>query len=277
VTRRRPAVAWTPAVRPVRGAHYCRSVTEPTTTALRADGRRPDQLRPVTITRNWLDSAEGSVLVEFGGTRVLCAASFTEGVPRWKKGSGQGWVTAEYAMLPRSTNTRSERESVKGRIGGRTHEISRLIGRSLRAVTDVKALGENTVVLDCDVLQADGGTRTAAITGAWVALADAVAWATAKGLVSAARPVLRDSVAAVSVGIIGGIPMLDLPYSEDVRADTDMNVVVTGSGGFVEVQGTAEQTPFDRTELDVLLDLAVSGIVVLTELQTQALAVGGRG
>src|SRR5665811_1490102 len=149
-------------------------IRDSTTTALRVDGRRPDQLRPVTITRNWLDSAEGSVLVEFGRTRVLCAASFTEGVPRWKKGSGQGWVTAEYAMLPRSTSTRSERESVKGRIGGRTHEISRLIGRSLRAVTDVKALGENTVVLDCDVLQADGGTRTAAITGAYVALADAI-------------------------------------------------------------------------------------------------------
>jgi ribonuclease PH len=238
-------------------------VTEPTTHALRADGRRPDELRPVTITRNWLDSAEGSVLVEFGRTRVLCAAS------------GQGWVTAEYAMLPRATSTRSDRESVKGRIGGRTHEISRLIGRSLRAVTDVKALGENTVVLDCDVLQADGGTRTAAITGAWVALADAVAWATARGIVSASRPVLRDSVAAVSVGIIDGIPMLDLPYTEDVRAETDMNVVVTGAGAFVEVQGTAEQAPFDRAELDVLLDLAVGGISRLTLLQNEAL--GGRG
>jgi ribonuclease PH len=250
-------------------------VTESTTNVLRADGRRPDELRPVTITRNWLDSAEGSVLVEFGRTRVLCAASFTEGVPRWKKGSGQGWVTAEYAMLPRATTTRSDRESVKGRIGGRTHEISRLIGRSLRAVTDVKALGENTVVLDCDVLQADGGTRTAAITGAWVALADAVAWATAKGIVSASRPVLRDSVAAVSVGIIDGVPMLDLPYTEDVRAETDMNVVVTGAGTFVEVQGTAEQAPFDRRELDVLLDLAVGGISRLTLLQNEAL--GGRG
>ena len=169
-------------------------------TVLRADGRRPDELRPVTLTRSWLDAAEGSVLVEFGRTRVLCAASFTEGVPRWKKGSGAGWVTAEYAMLPRATSTRSDRESVKGRIGGRTHEISRLIGRSLRAVIDVKALGENTIVLDCDVLQADGGTRTAAITGAYVALADAVAWAKENGKVGAGRQVLTDSVAAVSVG-----------------------------------------------------------------------------
>jgi len=240
----------------------------------RADGRRPDELRPVTITRNWLTSAEGSVLVEFGGTRVLCAASFTEGVPRWKKGSGQGWVTAEYAMLPRATNTRSERESVKGRIGGRTHEISRLIGRSLRAVTDVAALGENTIVLDCDVLQADGGTRTAAITGAWVALADAVAWAVRQGIVAPERRVLRDSVAAVSVGIVDGVPVLDLPYVEDVRAETDMNVVVTGGGQFVEVQGTAEQAPFDRAELDVLLDLALGGAARLAEIQRAALAEG---
>ena len=239
--------------------------------APRADGRRPDELRPVTITRSWLATAEGSVLVEFGGTRVLCAASFTEGVPRWKKGSGQGWVTAEYAMLPRATSTRSDRESVKGRIGGRTHEISRLIGRSLRAVTDVAALGENTIVLDCDVLQADGGTRTAAITGAWVALADAVAWATDRGIVPAGRRVLTDSVAAVSVGIVDGVPMLDLPYVEDVRAETDMNVVVTGGGHFVEVQGTAEQTPFDRSELDTLLDLALGGTSRLAELQRAAL------
>ncbi len=184
-------------------------------------------------------------------------------------------MTAEYAMLPRATDTRSERESVRGRIGGRTHEISRLIGRSLRAVTDVKALGENTIVLDCDVLQADGGTRTAAITGAYVALADAVAWATTKGLVKGSHPVLTDSVAAVSVGIVDGIPLLDLPYTEDVRAETDMNVVVTGSGRFVEVQGTAEQTPFDRSELDTLLNLAVAGIARLTELQAAAL--GGQG
>ena len=239
--------------------------------ALRADGRHPDQLRPVTLTRHWLDEAEGSVLVEFGRTRVLCVASFTEGVPRWKKGSGAGWVTAEYAMLPRATGTRSDRESVKGRIGGRTHEISRLIGRSLRAVIDVKALGENTIVLDCDVLQADGGTRTAAITGAYVALADAVAWGIANGKIKSREPVIRDSVAAVSVGIIDGVPMLDLPYVEDVRAETDMNVVVTGRGQFVEVQGTAEQTPFDRAELDALLDLALAGTAELALAQVRAL------
>lgn len=239
--------------------------------ALRADGRNPDQLRPVALTRHWLDEAEGSVLVEFGRTRVLCVASFTEGVPRWKKGSGAGWVTAEYAMLPRATGTRSDRESVKGRIGGRTHEISRLIGRSLRAVIDVKALGENTIVLDCDVLQADGGTRTAAITGAYVALADAVAWGLANGKIKSKEPVLKDSVAAVSVGIIDGVPMLDLPYVEDVRAETDMNVVVTGRGHFVEVQGTAEQAPFDRAELDALLDLALAGTTELALAQARAL------
>jgi ribonuclease PH len=239
----------------------------------RADGRAPDQLRPVTITRGWLDAAEGSVLVEFGRTRVLCAASFTEGVPRWRKGSGEGWVTAEYAMLPRSTSTRSDRESVKGRIGGRTHEISRLIGRSLRAIIDVSALGENTIVLDCDVLQADGGTRTAAITGAYVALADAVAWGQRHGHVkSGGKPVLTDSVAAVSVGIVDGVPVLDLPYVEDVRAETDMNVVATGSGSFVEVQGTAEHAPFDRSELDAMLDLALAGTTELTQVQKAALA-----
>lgn len=243
-----------------------------TTPALRADGRRPDELRPVTLTRRFLDAGEGSVLVEFGGTKVLCVASFTEGVPRWRKGSGEGWVTAEYAMLPRATTTRSDRESVKGRVGGRTQEISRLIGRSLRAVVDVSALGENTIVLDCDVLQADGGTRTAAITGAYVALADAVAWATEQRIVKAGRTVLRDSVAAVSVGIVDGVPVLDLPYVEDVRAETDMNVVVTGSGAFVEVQGTAEHAPFDRRELDALLGLAVAGGAQLTALQQAALA-----
>ncbi|NMR21089.1 ribonuclease PH [Cellulomonas fimi] len=248
-------------------------MTTPTTdTSARSDGRRPDELRPVTITRRWLDAGEGSVLVEFGGTKVLCVASFTEGVPRWKKGSGQGWVTAEYAMLPRATSTRSDRESVKGRVGGRTHEISRLIGRSLRAVVDVSALGENTLVLDCDVLQADGGTRTAAITGAWVALADAVAWGQRRGAIKGSRPVLRDSVAAVSVGIVDGVPVLDLPYVEDVRAETDMNVVVTGSGLFVEVQGTAEQAPFDRRELDAMLELAAAGTTELTRLQQLALA-----
>jgi len=236
----------------------------------RIDGRAPDQLRPVTFSRGWLDHAEGSVLVEFGRTRVLCAASVTEGVPRWRKGSGLGWVTAEYAMLPRSTNTRSDRESVKGRVGGRTHEISRLVGRSLRAAIDYKALGENTIVLDCDVLQADGGTRTAAITGAYVALADAVAWLRGRG--SLVGEPLTTSVAAVSVGIVGGEPMLDLCYEEDVRADTDMNVVMTGGGAFVEVQGTAEAEPFDRPLLDSLLDLATTGCARLTELQQAALA-----
>ena len=239
---------------------------------VRADGRTPDQLRPVTITRGWTENAEGSVLVEFGRTRVLCTASFTAGVPRWKKGSGEGWVTAEYAMLPRATNERSQRESVKGKIGGRTHEISRLIGRALRAVVDVSALGENTIVLDCDVLQADGGTRTAAITGAYVALADAVAWGTRQGHVTGGTQVLTGSVAAVSVGIIDGTPMLDLPYVEDVRAETDMNVVTTGTGTFVEVQGTAEHAPFDRAELDALLDLAVAGTADLTRFQSEALA-----
>ena len=203
---------------------------------------------------------------------MLCVASFTEGVPRWKKGSGEGWVTAEYAMLPRATSTRSERESVKGRVGGRTHEISRLVGRSLRAIIDIAALGENTVVLDCDVLQADGGTRTASITGAYVALADAVAWAATRGLVRAGADVLHDSVSAVSVGIIDGVPMLDLPYVEDVRAETDMNVVVTGAGRFVEVQGTAEHAPFDRDELNALLDLALGGNARLAALQAEALA-----
>ena len=196
----------------------------------RTDGRTADQLRPVTITRRWLEQGEGSVLVEFGLTKVLCQASFTSGVPRWRKGSGQGWVTAEYAMLPRSTNTRGDRESVRGKIGGRTHEISRLVGRSLRAVIDTSALGENTVVLDCDVLQADGGTRTAAITGAYVALADAVAWAKAEKLVKADAVALTGTVAAVSVGVVGGDALLDLCYTEDVTAETDMNIVCTGDG-----------------------------------------------
>jgi ribonuclease PH len=237
----------------------------------RPDARDNDALRPVTITRSWLDHAEGSVLVEFGLTRVLCAASVTEGVPRWRKGSGLGWVTAEYAMLPRSTHTRSDRESVKGRIGGRTHEISRLVGRSLRAAIDYKALGENTIVIDCDVLQADGGTRTAAITGAYVALADAVTWLRGRGAL-AGEPPLVESVSAVSVGIIDGVPRLDLCYEEDVKAETDMNVVCTGDGRFVEVQGTAEGAPFDRAELDALLDLAVKGCADLTALQQAALA-----
>jgi ribonuclease PH len=237
---------------------------------IRADGRKPDELRPVKLTRGWLDHAAGSVLVEFGRTRVLCAASVTVGVPRWRRDSGLGWVTAEYAMLPSSTHTRSERESVRGRIGGRTHEISRLIGRSLRAVIDYQALGENTIVLDCDVLQADGGTRTAAITGAYVALADAVSFLREQGALKGDP--LRGSVAAVSVGVVDGTPVLDLPYDEDVSAETDMNVVMTGDGRFVEVQGTAESQPFDRTELDSLLELATAGCDSLTRIQHSALA-----
>ena len=236
----------------------------------RGDGRAPDQLRPVTLTRQWLDHAEGSVLVEFGRTRVLCAASVTEGVPRWRKGSGLGWVSAEYAMLPRSTNTRSDRESVKGRIGGRTHEISRLIGRSLRAVIDYKALGENTILLDCDVLQADGGTRTAAITGAYVALADAVTYLRDRKALKG-EP-LTGTVSAVSAGIVDDTALLDLNYEEDVRAETDMNMVLTGDGRFVEVQGTAEGEPFDRKLLDVLLDLGTAGCADLARLQQEALA-----
>ncbi|MFD9379983.1 ribonuclease PH [Streptomyces sp. NPDC059999] len=237
----------------------------------RIDGRTPEQLRPVTIERGWSKHAEGSVLISFGDTKVFCTASFTEGVPRWRKGSGEGWVTSEYSMLPRSTNTRGDRESVRGKIGGRTHEISRLIGRSLRAVIDYKALGENTIVLDCDVLQADGGTRTAAITGAYVALADAVAWGQKKKLIKAGRKPLVGTVAAVSVGIVDGEPLLDLCYEEDVRAETDMNVVCTGDGRFVEVQGTAEGEPFDRKELNALLDLAAGGCADLQALQLGAL------
>jgi len=213
----------------------------------RHDGRAFDETREVRITRSWLDHAEGSVLVEFGRTRVLCAASFTPGVPRWLKGKGTGWVTAEYAMLPRATNTRSDRESVKGRIGGRTHEISRLVGRSLRAVIDTKALGENTIVLDCDVLQA------------------------AKGLIGKNAQPLTGSVAAVSVGVVKGAPVLDLDYPEDSTADTDMNVVMTGDGRFVEVQGTAEAEPFDRELLGRLLDLATKGCADLTARQQAAL------
>lgn len=236
----------------------------------RSDGRTAGALRPVTFERGWLEQAEGSTLVSFGRTRVLCTASFTPGVPRWLRDSGRGWVTAEYAMLPRSTNTRSDRESVKGRLGGRTQEISRLIGRSLRAIIDMEALGENTIVLDCDVLQADGGTRTAAVTGAYIALADAITWARGEGLVKG-EPLI-DSVAAVSVGIIDGEPRLDLHYDDDVRAETDMNVVMTGAGNYVEVQGTAEGAPFDRALLDALLDLAAQGCADLTELQRAALA-----
>ena len=239
----------------------------------RSDGRALNELREVKFNRNWLDHAEGSVLVEFGATRVLCAVSFTAGVPRWKAGSNEGWLTAEYSMLPRATHTRSDRESVKGKLGGRTHEISRLIGRSLRSVLDMTSLGENTIMIDCDVLQADGGTRTAAITGAYVAVADAIEWARKSGLVAPSAVVLRDSIAAVSVGIVDGAPCLDLHYDDDVRAETDMNVVMTGSGKFVEVQGTAERDPFDRELLNQLLDLATLGCEQLTSLQQQSLAV----
>ncbi|WP_395638747.1 ribonuclease PH [Pseudolysinimonas sp.] len=242
------------------------------TDTLRADGRTPDQLRPITIERGWSSQAEGSALISFGGTKVLCTASFTNGVPRWLTGKGKGWVTAEYAMLPRATNDRNDRESVKGRIGGRTHEISRLIGRGLRPIIDMKALGENTIVIDCDVLQADGGTRTAAITGAYVALHDAVEWGREKGFIAKNAKALIGSVSAVSVGIIDGVPMLDLPYVEDVRAQTDMNVVMTGSGLFIEVQGTAEGAPFDKAELDALLALATSGNAELARIQQAALA-----
>jgi len=238
----------------------------------RVDGRNADELRKITIERGWSEHAEGSALISFGSTKVLCTASFTSGVPRWKVGKGEGWVTAEYSMLPRATHSRSDREAVKGKIGGRTHEISRLIGRSLRAIVDVSALGENTIVIDCDVLQADGGTRTAAITGAYIALADAIAWGKEHKFIPAKSQPLTDSVAAVSVGIIDGVPFLDLAYTEDVRAHTDMNVVVTGNGKFVEVQGTAEGVPFDRDELNALLDLALKGTSELTGIQQQSLA-----
>ena len=237
----------------------------------RSDGRAADQLRPVSFQRGWLDQAEGSCLVEFGRTRVLCTASFTPGVPRWRKDSGLGWITGEYAMLPRATNTRNDRESVRGKVGGRTHEISRLVGRSLRAAIDLSALGENSLVIDCDVLQADGGTRTAAITGAYVALVDAIEWARSKGHVKADAKAIANSVAAVSVGIVDGEARLDLHYDDDVAADTDMNVVMTGDGRYVEIQGTAEGEPFDRALLDELLALAASGCAELTRLQAVAL------
>ncbi len=238
----------------------------------RSDGRAADQLRPVSFERGWLDHAEGSCLVSFGRTRVLVAASFTAGVPRWRKDSGLGWITGEYSMLPRATNTRNDRESVRGKVGGRTHEISRLVGRSLRASIDLSALGENSIMIDCDVLQADGGTRTAAITGAYVALVDAIEWARGKGHVKASAQPVVNSIAAVSVGIVAGEPRLDLHYDDDVAADTDMNVVMTGDGRYVEVQGTAEGEPFDRALLDQLLALAAQGCAELTELQKVALA-----
>ena len=237
----------------------------------RADGRELHEMRAVKIQRSHTMHAEGSVLISFGNTKVLCNASFTPGVPRFKKDSGEGWVTAEYAMLPRATNTRSDRESVRGKIGGRTHEISRLIGRALRSVVNYKELGENTIVIDCDVIQADGGTRTAAITGAFVALADAIAWARAHGHIAKSAKPLYDTVSAVSVGIVDGVAMTDLAYVEDVAADTDMNVVITGRGLFVEVQGTAEAEPFDRDELNRLLELALESTSELAAAQREAL------
>jgi ribonuclease PH len=238
---------------------------------MRADGRATDELRPVRITRHWTDAPEGSVLIECGNTRVMCTASFTPTLPRWRRESGLGWVTAEYAMLPRATSQRTDRESVKGKIGGRTHEISRLVGRCLRGVVDMKALGENQIQIDCDVLQADGGTRTASITGAYVALADALAWAQQHHHIKDKHKVLKEAVSAVSVGVIDGTPMLDLPYVEDSKAMTDMNVAMTGSGAFIEIQGTAEHRPFNREELNILLDLATKGNRELQQAQQEAL------
>jgi RNAse PH (EC 2.7.7.56) len=240
-------------------------------TLSRSQGRNRRTLREVSIERGWSENAEGSALVSFGNTRVLCTASFQPGVPRWLKGQGTGWVTAEYAMLPRSTHSRMDREAVKGRVGGRTHEISRLIGRSLRAVVSYSQLGENTIVIDTDVLQADGGTRTAAITGAYVALADAISWAKQEGHVPQSANVLIDEVAAISVGIVEGEPALDLDYNEDSTAETDMNVVATGRGLLVEVQGTAEGQPFSKDELDELVDLALEGISTLVDIQRHTL------
>ncbi|MEK8045259.1 MAG: ribonuclease PH [Burkholderiales bacterium PBB6] len=240
------------------------------TTFERSSGRAANALRPVRITRGYTRHAEGSVLIEFGETRVLCTASVEERVPPHKKGSGEGWVTAEYGMLPRATHTRSGREAAKGKQTGRTQEIQRLIGRSLRAVFDLAALGERTITLDCDVLQADGGTRTAAITGAFVAAQDAVNVLLSKSLLAASP--IREHVAAVSVGIVNGTPLLDLEYIEDSACDTDMNVVMTGAGGFIEIQGTAEGATFSREEMNQLLQLATDGITDLVALQKAALS-----
>jgi len=238
---------------------------------MRPSGRKPDELRPVRITRGYTRHAEGSVLIEAGDTRVLCTASIDEKVPPFLKGQGKGWLTAEYGMLPRSTNTRMQREAASGKQSGRTQEIQRLIGRSLRAVADLSLFGERTIQIDCDVLQADGGTRTASITGAFVAVYDAVRVLIEKGAIAASP--LFDSVAAVSVGVYEGTPVLDLDYSEDSACETDMNVVMTGSGGLVEVQGTAEGKPFTRAELDAMLDLASSGIRQLIAAQRSALGI----
>ena len=236
----------------------------------RPSQRKASELRPVTITRSFTKHAEGSVLIEFGDTKVLCTASILEKVPPHQKGSGEGWVTAEYGMLPRSTHTRSDREAARGKQSGRTQEIQRLIGRAMRSVFDLKVLGERTIHLDCDVLQADGGTRTAAITGAYVAARDAVNLLL-KNKVISSDPIL-DSVAAISVGIYQGVPMLDLDYAEDSACDTDMNIVMTGKGGMIEVQGTAEGAPFSRAELEALLNLAKAGIEELSSLQRKALS-----
>ncbi|MFM9376521.1 ribonuclease PH [Gordonia sp. VNK21] len=237
----------------------------------RADGRADNELRPIQFTRGFTSNPAGSVLVEFGNTRVMCTASVTEGVPSWRRGSGLGWLTAEYAMLPAATHERSKRESVRGKVGGRTHEISRLVGRSLRACIDLAALGENTIAIDCDVLQADGGTRTAAITGAYVALADAITWLAAAGRLTDPQP-LSCVLAAVSVGVVDGRVRLDLPYEEDSRAEVDMNVVATDAGTFVEIQGTGEGATFPRGTLDKLLDTALEGIDSLVQAQRAALA-----
>lgn len=237
---------------------------------MRSSGRKANELRQVVITRGFNKHAEGSVLIEFGDTRVICTASVEESVPPFLRGKGTGWVTAEYSMLPRATHTRSSREAAKGKLGGRTHEIQRLIGRSLRAVTDLAALGERSILIDCDVIQADGGTRTASITGAWVALVDAVNGLVSKGLLTA-NPI-REGVAAVSAGIVKGEVLLDLDYSEDSAAEVDMNFVVTSSGRFVEVQGTAEEEPFTVAQMDGMRDAALDGISKLLAIQQGALA-----
>ena len=236
---------------------------------MRPDGRTAEKLREIKITRNFLNTAEGSVLIEIGNTRVICTASIEDKVPQFLKDKNRGWVTAEYSMLPRSTSTRTPRESVSGRIGGRTHEIQRLIGRVMRSVTNLEALGERTIWLDCDVIQADGGTRTAAITGAFVALTDAVKYALKNKIIG--RQPIKDYVAAVSVGIIDGKPLLDLSYEEDSTAEVDMNVVMTGSGKFIEIQGTAETNPFDKKMLQELLSLAETGIKEIIEMQKSVL------
>jgi ribonuclease PH len=236
---------------------------------MRKDGRQPGKLRNITITRNFIKHAEGSVLIEFGETKVICTASVEESVPPFLRGKGKGWVTAEYSMLPRATHTRSAREAAKGKLGGRTHEIQRLIGRSLRAVVDLTALGERSILIDCDVIQADGGTRTASITGAWVALADAIAGLVRNGALAASP--IKEAVAAVSVGIVNGEVLLDLDYSEDSVADVDMNFVVTASDRFVEVQGTAEDKPFSLMQMDAMRDAALQGIRQLLIIQKSAL------